>query len=371
MQIFMNTIMAFYDRNPAWAADDISAILKVPASMIRSTRAFLGSCGMLYKDENKNWHITSQGARSLFDFDRDVAIEDLHFLQSAIDTTCTALGAQENELFGFFKMKEGMTNDSFVFYHNGIKYIYRQAGQGSEMLVDRSREYANYKALDGKGISDQVVYYNQDTGTKITRYIENCQNIDPRNPEHIQKSLDALRNLHTADIRSPHPFDFMDNINYYEKICLDNGGTMKPDYYQNKESVKRLLVQIDKMEIEKCFCHIDFVPGNCLLDKDENVVLIDWEYSGEQDPVADVAMFCVSAAFDKGESDELLQAYLQRKSKTEENFRFYTYIATAGLMWSLWSLYKETKGEVFDGYTDRVYSMCKEYIEYANKITDI
>lgn len=368
MQNFMNTVLAFYDRNPARSADYISDVLKIPSGFIRQTRAFLGSSGMLYKDRDKNWHITEQAARRLFDFDRYSAEQGVLFVREAIETARQALDANDSELFGFFKMKEGMTNDSFIFYHNGIKYIYRQAGQGSDMLVDRKKEYANYMALHGKGISDEVVYYNRETGTKITRYIENSKNIDANNPEHIEKSLTALRNLHNADIISPHPFDFVATINYYEHICLENNGLLFDDYTQQKKNIENLMAEIDRMEIDKCFCHIDFVPGNCLIDKDENVVLIDWEYSGEQDPIADVAMFCISAAFDKTQSDNLIKSYFQREISIEEQMRFYTYIATAGLMWSLWGKYKETQGEVFDGYTERVYNLCKEYSVYAKQI---
>ena len=127
---------------------------------------------------------------------------------------------------------------------------------------------------------------------------------------------------------------------------------------------------MEKLNVPKCFCHIDFVPGNCLLDKDENVVLIDWEYSGHQDPIVDVAMFCISAAFTKSQSDRLLQLYLEREPELSEYARFYTYIATAGLMWSLWSEYKTANGEIFEGYIERTYNLCKKYSRLAAKLFD-
>ncbi len=370
MQTFTLTVLAIYSRNPSASAAEITHKMGVPGTMIRQARAYLGSTGYLYKDKDKNWHVTDFGFAALRDFDRTQAEENARFLNTAIETAATALNVKKDEISGFYLMDKGMTNDSYIFYCQGKKYIYRRAGQGSEMLVDRYREYSNYLVLDGRGISDVVVYHNPIDGTKITEFLENSKGIDPENDQHLEKALVALRNLHNADIEPPHEFDFLHTIDYYEEICHNMEVEFFSTYRKYKAQVTKLLNCVEKLNVKKCFCHIDFVPGNCLLDKDDNVVLIDWEYSGRQDPVVDVAMFCISAAFTKAQSDRLLKMYLQRKPTLEESARFYTYIAAAGLMWSLWSEYKTANGEIFEGYTERTYNLCKKYSRQASKLFD-
>ncbi len=368
MQTFTLTVLAVYDRNPAASAARINHIMGVPPQMIRHERNFLGANGYLEKDEHNNWHITQLGKDALKAFDREKARENAEFLRRASLTACTALNATPNELSRFTLMDKGMTNDSYVFYCRGKKYIYRRAGQGSEMLVDRYREYANYLALEGRGISDVVVYHNPYTGTKITEFLEDSRGIDTANPHHIDEALKALRNLHRADIESPHDFDFLKTIDYYEEICRNSEAELYTTYPEYKVKVMELLDKVAALNPSTCFCHIDFVPGNCLLDKNGKVVLIDWEYSGRQDPIVDVAMFCISAAFTKIQSDRLLENYLERKPTREEQFRFYTYIATAGLMWSLWGVFKAANGEVFEGYTERTYNLAKKYSKLAEEL---
>ena len=370
MQTFTLTVLAVYARNPAAATADISHRLGVPPHMIRRARQFLGSRGYLHKDKNLNWHLTDNGKAEMEKFDREKAADDARFIRKATDTICTALGVQEYEISNFFLMDKGMTNDSYIFYCRGKKYIYRRAGQGSDMLVDRYREYANYIALQGRGISDVVVYHNPMDGTKITEFIENSKGIDPQNPDHMSRALDALRHLHNSGIKPPHDFDFVKTIDYYEEICRNSEAEFLSGYPSRKARVLRLLEKVDKLEIEKKFCHIDFVPGNCLLDSRGKVVLIDWEYSGGQDPLVDVAMFCISAAFDKRQSDRLLKDYLQKRPDIQQRARFYTYIATASLMWSLWSEFKTANGEVFEGYTKRTYAMCQKYCALAERMFD-
>lgn len=370
MQTFTLTVLAIYSRNPSASAAEITHKMGVPGTMIRQARAYLGSTGYLYKDKDKNWHVTDFGFDALHNFDRAHAEENARFLNRAIDTAATALNVPREEITGFYLMDKGMTNDSYIFYCKDKKYIYRNAGQGSEMLVDRYREYSNYLVLAGRGISDVVVYHNPIDGTKITEFLEDSKGIDPHNPQHLQRALTALRNLHSADIVSPHDFDFMQTIDYYEDICNNMEVEFFSTYRKYKAQVTHLLDCVEKLDVPKCFCHIDFVPGNCLMDKNGDVVLIDWEYSGRQDPIVDVAMFCISAAFTKPQSDGLLKMYLQRKPTLEESARFYTYIATAGLMWSLWSEYKTANGEIFEGYTERTYNLCKKYSRLASKLLD-
>lgn len=368
MQTFTLTILAFYSRNPAVATSEISHRVGVPGHMVRQARAWLGSAGYLHKDKDKNWHVTDTGHMALEEFDREKAKENARFLNRAIDTAATALNVDHGAISGFYLMDKGMTNDSYIFYCNDKKYIYRHAGQGSEMLVDRYREYENYRVLAGRGISDVVIYHNPDNGTKITEFLEESKGIDPLNEQHMERALTALRNLHSADITPPHDFDFLQTIERYEQICRDMEVEFYPGYPKYKAIVTSLLDKINTLNVPKCFCHIDFVPGNCLLTKDGRVTLIDWEYSGRQDPVVDVAMFCISAAFNKVQSDHLLKSYLQRRPTTAEYARFYTYIATAGLMWSLWSEFKTASGEVFEGYTERTYNLCKKYSRLANAL---
>ncbi|MBQ3588634.1 MAG: phosphotransferase [Oscillospiraceae bacterium] len=370
MQTFTLTVLAIYYRNPSAAARRINRLLGVPPRMIRHEREFLRDNGYLDKDRQLNWHVTEAGMQALQAFDREKAKENAAFLKEASETICRALQVEENEISRFTLMDKGMTNDSYVFFCRGKKYIYRHAGQGSDMLVDRYREYANYLALNGLGISDVVVYHNPIDGTKITEFLEDSKGIDHHNPRHIEKALDALRNLHSADIKSPHDFDFLHTIDYYEDICRNAEAEFFSTYRKYKAQVTHLLGLAEKLDFRKCFCHIDFVPGNCLLDKNGKVVLIDWEYSGRQDPVVDVAMFCISAGFTKAQADRLLRLYFQRKPTLEEFARFYTYIATAGLMWSLWSVYKTANGEIFEGYTERTYGLCRKYCRQAQKMFD-
>lgn len=367
MQNFPLLILGIYSRNPLRRPEDIAHRLGAPVRAVQQSRAYLIKTGYLQPEESGRLALTSGGRLRLENLDREKARESARVVKEATETVCLVLDAKPEDLSGFAVLEKGMTNDSYVFYCKGKKYIYRRAGTGSDMLVDRFREYANYLALHNRGISDVVVYHDPFSGTKISEFLQDSKGIDPHNEEHISQALNALRHLHTADITSPRDFSFEKTIDYYEEICRGAEAAFFDTYPRYKAGVLALMEKIHRMNVPQVFCHIDFVPGNCLLDKDGKVVLIDWEYSGRQDPIVDVAMFCLSAAFDEKDSDNLLINYLQREPDLMEWARFYTYMATASLMWSLWSMFKTAGGEVFLGYTDRMHLTCALYTKKAEE----
>lgn len=370
MQTFLLTVLAIYYKYPKATCSQIAHNFGVPTTMVRQARNEIAARNFIVRENNTSWYVTFLGKTALSLFDVEKAKENTEVIKHATEIICKVLNTSPDELGSFTLMDKGMTNDSYMFYCGGKRYIYRRAGEGSEQLVDRYREYSNYLALQGRGISDVVVYHNPVDGTKISEFIEDSKGIDVNNREHMKQALIALRNLHNADIVSPHSFEFIKMIDYYEEICHNKEVEFYSTYRKYKARVEHLLSLIEKMKVKRCFCHIDFVPGNCLLDKNGRVVLIDWEYSGEQDPLVDIAMFCISSSFSKAQADKLLQDYLLRKPTLGEFARLYTYIATGGLMWSLWSEYKTASGEVFQGYTDRVYKLCVKYTDQAQHIFD-
>ena len=67
-------------------------------------------------------------------------------------------------------LKEGMTNDSFLFTADGKKYIFRCNGEGTERLIDRENEKAVYELLADTGITERIVALSTQPGYKISRY---------------------------------------------------------------------------------------------------------------------------------------------------------------------------------------------------------
>ena len=256
----------------------------------------------------------------------------------AIQVICQALDVRQDEITDITVLKKGMTNRSFLFSSKGKKYIMRIPGEGTEQLIDRKKEAAVYRTIDGKKICDDIAYINPENGYKITEFLEGARVCDPENPDDVAKCMKRLRRFHEMKLQVEHTFDIFGQIEFYETLWNGTPSDYR-DYQKTKAHVLELRPYIEQWSGEKVLTHIDAVPDNFLFTQkngEEEIRLIDWEYAGMQDPHVDIAMFAIYAMYGREQVDALIDVYFPEGCKREIRIKIYCYIAACGLLWSNW-----------------------------------
>jgi thiamine kinase-like enzyme len=100
---------------------------------------------------------------------------------------------------------------------------------------------------------------------------------------------------------------------------------------------------------ELALCHNDPWPGNVVM-VDRAAVLVDWEYSGMNDPAWDLADFTVEADLDRGDEDLLLRTYAGATSVESWRERVTMWKPVVDLMWSVWSVAEFEAGNPADDF---------------------
>jgi thiamine kinase-like enzyme len=90
-------------------------------------------------------------------------------------------------------------------------------------------------------------------------------------------------------------------------------------------------------------CHNDPWPGN-LLDADGRIYLLDWEYSGMNDPMWDLADLSVEAGFDAEQDRAMMEAYRGGTVSPALYSRLEIFKAMSDLHWSVWGFVQHAKG---------------------------
>ena len=266
-------------------------------------------------------------------------------------------------------LKKGMTNRSFLFECRGRKYIMRIPGEGTSRLINRREEAQVYSVISGKGICDDIIYINSDNGYKITEFWENSRVCDADNEEDLKLCMNKLRWFHEQKFVVGHEFDLFGKIDFYETLWEGNP-SMYRDSKETKEHVLSLKRYTDSLTRERCLTHIDAVPDNFMfVDMNGAPVLrlIDWEYSGMQDPHLDIAMFCIYSLYERPQIDRLIDIYFEGNCPEKTRVKIYCYIAAAGLLWSNWCEYKSRLGVEFGEYSLRQYRYAKDYYKIAQE----
>ena len=261
-------------------------------------------------------------------------------------------------------MKTGMTNRSYSFYVQNKRYIIRIPGEGTEQLINRVQEHDVYRVVSPLGISEHVHYFNPASGIKIASYLENAHACDSSSQDNVQNCITALRSFHEQHLQVDHTFDLWERLDFYESLW-HGALSCYADYRETKQAVLLLRHYIDAQPKENVLCHIDAVPDNFMFvaDKDgrEEIRLIDWEYAGMQDPHLDIAMFAISAMYDRQQVDDLINLYFPEGCSNPTRLKIYCYIAVSGLLWSNWCEFKRHCGVEFGVYAQRQYDYAREY----------
>ena len=78
--------------------------------------------------------------------------------------------------------------------------------------------------------------------------------------------------------------------------------------------------------------------------------IVDWEYSGMNDPLWDIGDLSVEAGFDAAQDREIMEAYCGGTPTPAEMGRMVTYKAMCDLLWTLWGLIQHANDNPADDF---------------------
>ena len=315
-----------------------------------------------------NSHAEINSYEQLLDLDSG----STHLKNDAIEIIENILKVNKKDIHNIHTLKKGMTNRSFIFTVNNKRYIMRIPGEGTDKLIDRREEYDVYQRVKKEPYTETILYLNPDNGYKISEFLEDTRNSDANNIQDVKKSMSVLRKFHSQNYQVNHTFDIWKQIDFYES--LRKTASAYRDYEEIKDRVLKLKPFIDDNVTKWSLCHIDANYDNFLIDKNNNVFLIDWEYAGMQDPDLDIAMYAIYAGYTKEKIDQLINIYYENKVSENIRYKIYAYVAVGGLLWSNWCEYKQSLGLDFGEYSLAQYRYAKEYsklvLNYLEKKND-
>ncbi|MGF7110191.1 phosphotransferase [Treponema pedis] len=314
-----------------------------------------------------------QKAGQVYEFESldEIRLFDSSYLISSHDKWLELISSVfkrgEHSITNLQPLHFGMTNKSFLFQVEGEKYIFRIPGEGTNMLINRKHEHAVYTAIAPLKLSDKIIFFDSERGVKITKFMEGVRNADPNNSCDLKLCMQAARTLHSSNIKVEHEFNFEERINYYEKLANEKNGILYNDYLEVREMVREISDYLKRLEKSFALTHIDLVPDNLLISENE-VYLIDWEYAGMCDPLADLAMFSIYSYYENEQIENLMNIYFEREPSENERLRVYCYVVLGGFLWALWTSYKQALGIEFGDYGLKMYRYAKDYYKKIKRL---
>lgn len=283
----------------------------------------------------------------------------------AVPNICRILGCAPEDIAGVEPLKNGYTNQSYIFRVEGKPYVYRHPGAASADIIDRASEYASQVIAGDLGIDGTFIAGDPDAGWKICRFIEGARPFDYHNRAHVVEAMAIARKLHDCGQDSGFDFDIhQDTIKQYG-LLDERHRHYFDDLPQLMEIAELLNGEMAAVGARRCLCHNDFYDDNFLVGP-ERTDLIDWEFSGMSDYASDLGVF-IACCPDYTYEDALwiFETYFGRPLADEERYHCVAAAAVVSFHWLIWAVFKEYTDESTGPLLDYYYRYTHLFNEKA------
>jgi thiamine kinase-like enzyme len=258
----------------------------------------------------------------------------------------------------------GMTNLVFKVEAEGRNLLFRLPGAGTETYINRKVEAVNARAAATAGVSPEVIHFGED-GVMLTRFLDNAITMSPKlfreRSGAVERAALAFRQLHDKSPEFAFHFELFKMIDDYLAV-LDKLRAQLPEGYHRvvveATTIRHALAQ-NSVALKPCHC--DPLCEN-FLDSGTRMWIVDWEYSGMNDPMWDLGDLSVEAGFDASQDRRLIDTYFERPASAFDFGRMVIYKAMCDLLWTLWGLIQHANknpAEDFWAYSINRFERCK------------
>jgi len=216
--------------------------------------------------------------------------------------------------------------------------------------IDRAAEQANTLAAEQAGVGAPFVEFRPDLGILVIGYIEGhtYDNADMRKPGALARVAEACRTLHTGP-RFVGDFNMFTRQRTYLATVTERGFALPDHYGEFDEPFRQIETVLALRAGPTVPCNNDLLAGN-FVDDGKKLWLIDYEYSGNNDPFFELGNTWTECRLDAEHLDELVTAYVGRHAP-DKIARTHLQAIVSQYGWSLWGFIQAATSEFdFDFY---------------------
>jgi thiamine kinase-like enzyme len=230
----------------------------------------------------------------------------------------------------------GLTNRNYKVTTPDGTFVARISAAGTDLLaIDRDSEYRNSLAAAAAGAGAPVIEYRPQDSMLVIGYIEGRTfgNADVADPANIPRIAQACRRLHSGE-RFGNDFDMFDIQPRYLSVARSRGFKVPAGYDGLMPQFEAARAALAVRAVGTVPCNNDLLAAN-FIDDGDRIWLIDYEYSGNNDPCFELGNIAGECHLPRDALAELITTYYGKPLRSR--------IARAWLLgrvgmygWTLW-----------------------------------
>ena len=225
----------------------------------------------------------------------------------------------------------GLTNRNLKVTTSDGVYVARLSSPESALLaIDRDNEHANSVAAAASGAAPRVIAFAPEVSVLVVGFVDGRTwgNDDVLDPTNAPRIAEVCRRLHDGP-RFVNDFNMLALQPHYLSIVQERGLRLPDRYLDFAPHVAALADALSVRPQRSVPCNNDLLAAN-VLDTGDRLWLIDYEYSGNNDPFFEIGNLWSEAAGTPDDLERLVSAYVGHSS---------TALTARARLWGLMSKY--------------------------------
>jgi len=235
------------------------------------------------------------------------------------------------------RIPAGLTNTNHRVEVDGTPFFVRIPGASTDLLaVDRANELHNTVAAAVSGVGPRVAHSLREWDVFVLEWVPGAtMSIETlRAPGMPARLAQTLRRLHTGP-RFRDDFDMFRLSARYLALVNARDIPIPAGYREHLSLLPRIEAALARHPLATVPCHNDLLADNVLADG-TRLWIVDYEYSGMNDPAFELGNTCQELGYDDGQIAELCTAYFGEATPALlARMRLQAIMSDVG--WTLWA----------------------------------
>lgn len=242
------------------------------------------------------------------------------------------------------ELSGGLTNRNLLVQASGERYVARISSNSSNLLsIDRESEYRNSQIAAAVGIAAPVLDYLPGQGLLVIGYLNGHTYSAADVAANLSRIAQSCRKLHSAPA-FVRDFNMFDIQRTYLGIVQEHGFRLPSHYLDFSDQVVQIQKAMRVLDEGTAPCNNDLLPGN-FIDDGKKIWIIDYEYSGNNDPCFELGNIWAEAFLNLEQLEELVTAYYGQ-NRPEKFARAWLWALMAKYGWTLWATIQSSISEL-------------------------
>ena len=231
----------------------------------------------------------------------------------------------------------GLTNTNYKVTVDGTPFFIRVPGEGTELLaIDRNNEHHSARVAAQVGIGPKVLHHLPEYDVMVLEFLNGkTMSKDSLNESGMPTRMaQSIKRLHAGE-RLILDFNMFRLTEYYLSLCKERNIKIPDGYFERMKIVDEIERAMSVKPLATVPCNNDLLAEN-YIDDGNQLWLIDYEYSGNNDPTFELGNTCQEMQFNDEQIAEVCSAYFGEAS-ADKIARMKLNMIMSDVGWGLWA----------------------------------